>query len=127
MRISVRLDDGIGDQLQQTNVNISEYVRNLITQDLKGRGEEFEKLVKKLEAKTEKKKLLNELKILGALQNILERIQKMAKLDKGSEYVMTKKAIALIEEEKKLGEVSDDVIDLMDVKIEQLKRRIKGK
>lgn len=97
---SIRLDRDLLNHLKHLGINVSDYVNSLMLDDLKQQSYEDTKLKKVVDnsIKEERKsKILQEMKLIGALNNIAQRINDMAKEDPEVFTTLLKKNIELLQ------------------------------
>jgi len=117
--ISIRIDENLLTPLKEAGVNISNFINNILYLEMK-KKQIFEEAVKKAEAERLKKDIIEEIRVIGAINNIDNRIREMSKLEPMIQTLLIKRNIKLLEEQRKLIK-SDDLKILIDKKIKQLK------
>lgn len=124
MPYSFRLDDELEKQFKGDKINISEYLKALIYKDLKERNL-YEKQVRKAMAKDKRKEIIDELKIIGAIGNINQRIKTISRLDKATEFMLIDRNIDMLENELNMGfsESTDDKIRMKIQELKEMKRK----
>lgn len=97
---SIRINQDILNHLRHLEINISEYINNLLLNDLRQQSfkdTELKKVVD-LAIKEEKKAtLLKEMKLIGAINNIGQRLEDMSKGNEMVFHALLKKNIELLE------------------------------
>jgi post-segregation antitoxin (ccd killing protein) len=97
---SIRISQDVFNHLKQLDVNVSDYVNTLILDDLTKSSYDDTRLknVVDIAIKEEKKsKIIQELKLIGALNNIAQRLNDMSKEDPEVYATLLKKNIELLQ------------------------------
>ena len=120
---SIRINRDILNHLRRSGINVSDYINSLILNDLKKNfdNSELKKAIKSAERDEKKKKVLNEMKIIGAIKNIETRIYNASKNDEVTGMYLIEKNINLLELEYENEEYSKGTKEIIKRKYKELK------
>jgi hypothetical protein len=123
---SLRIDEDTLNYLHSEGVNVSNYVEALIFIDLRQRtNPKCQELARKDEAERQRRKHLDELKLIGAIRNIDQRIEGGSKNDRPTKLAYIRTNIKLLENERQLHTDNRDIIQLIDIKLSKLRSQLK--
>lgn len=98
--ISFKINIDVFNELKRLNVKIQPYINTLLYEDLIKMSLTDSKLheaIKKAQAEERKNQIIKEMKIIGALGNIAQRVQDMSKGDMGVMLNLIEQNLELLE------------------------------
>jgi len=114
---SLRIESEIIQFLKSEKINVTEYINNLIEQDLKNKEtnkREIERLLNKVKLNNLKKEIINQNKLIGAVKNIETRISNMAKGDEFATELLIRQNLKLLNCEFQLCQDEDIKLLILD-------------
>jgi hypothetical protein len=124
-QLHISISDKLKEEILNADINVSHYIRNLIHNDIVGDKKILLKLKEEIENQKKAQVIKEEMSLIGAVENISQRVKQMSKCNVATYTLLIKKNVELLTLETTKDYYSQSTKDYLKLKLAQLVKSVK--